>query len=124
MSAEYYEGLEATVSNLRRLLGNDAFHRLTEAFGGRRLYIRARPGPNHPITVAIGQEAAEQLAGAFHGVDIDVPMSPQRRAEILRLDRAGKTRAETARILKITERWVYKVLEEGEKTSSSQPDLF
>jgi len=119
---ERYEGLEATAGNLRRLLGDEGARLLAEAFGGRRLYVPRSPGPHHPITVAIGEDRAGRLAGAFHGVGIDVPMLPAKKAEIRRLDRLGWTRSAIARELRVTERWVYKTLQESEAVP--QPSLF
>jgi DNA-binding transcriptional regulator LsrR (DeoR family) len=118
------EGMEATAANLMRLLGEDKARGLAEAFGGRRLYVPRQPGPHHPITVAIGQEAAERLAAAFHGVGIDVPVMPATRTEIRRLDAEGLTRADIARRLKITERWVYKTLAEAPSSPPRQGRLF
>jgi DNA-binding NarL/FixJ family response regulator len=121
---ERYEGLEATAANLRRLLGEEGARRLVDAFGGRRLYVPKCPGAHHPITVAVGQDAADQLAAAFHGVAIDVPMLPETRTEIRRLDAEGLTRAAIARKLGVTERWVYMALAAPDKSDSRTPDLF
>lgn len=124
MTEEPIEGLEATTDNMRRILGDDGLDRLAEAFGGRRLYVPAAPGPHHPITVAIGADLARKLGEAFHGVDIDIPMLPRTRAEIRRLDALGWTRTRIARELRITERWVYKVLSAEEDLTSRQGRLF
>ncbi len=121
---EYFEGLEATAENFRRLLGPDGARKLAEAFGGRRLYVPRNPGEHHPITVALGQSAADRLAGAFHGVGIDIPMLAERKAEIRRLDALGWTRAAIAKEVKVTERWVYKTLAEGPSSPSRQAGLF
>lgn len=122
--AEQFEGLEATAANLKRILGDDGARALAAAFGGHRLYIPRSPGAHHPITVALGQARADRLAGAFHGVGIDVPMLPAARAEIRRLAASGATRAAIARQLKVTERWVYKTLAEPESPPSRQVSLF
>jgi DNA-binding transcriptional regulator LsrR (DeoR family) len=121
---EQIEGMEATAANLVRLLGEDGARALAQAFGGRRLYVPRQPGAHHPITVAVGQQAAERLAAAFHGVGIDVPVMPATRTEIRRLDAEGLTRADIARKLGITERWVYKTLAEAPSLPSRQGRLF
>jgi hypothetical protein len=121
---ERYEGLEATADNLRRLLGDDAARALSQACGGRRLYVPKSPGPNHPITVILGQDKADQLAGAFHGVGIDVPMMPETQAQIRKLDALGWTRAAIAREVRVTERWVYKTLSRPENSETPQGRLF
>jgi hypothetical protein len=123
-SVEQFEGLEATTANFRRLLGDEGARLLAEAFGGRRLYIPRAPGEHHPITVALGQHRADQLAGAFHGVGIDIPMLAEKRSEIVRLDSIGMTRAGIAKELRCTERWVYKVLAEGPSSTPRQARLF
>jgi Mor family transcriptional regulator len=123
-SAEQYEGLEATGDNLRRILGDEGARKLAAAFGGRRLYVPRDPGEHHPISVALGREGAARLAGAFHGVGIDIPMLPATRAEVRALDAAGCTRADIARRLRITERWVYKILSEDEPARPRQGALF
>jgi Mor family transcriptional regulator len=123
-AAEQYEGLEATGANLRRILGEDGARKLAETFGGRRLYVPRSPGEHHPITVALGRSGADRLAGAFHGCGIDVPMLPAKKAMVRELDAAGVTRADIARRLKITERWVYKILSEPETSPSRQGALF
>lgn len=122
---EHYEGLEATAANIRRLIGEDRARLLSEAFGGRRLYVPRDPGEHHPISVAIGLHAAAQLAAAFHGVSIDIPMLPEKRSQIRRLrfiDR--KTVAAIAREVHCTERWVYKVCGESDELPSAQGRLF
>jgi len=122
--AERYEGLEPTTANLKRILGDDGMRALTRAFGGRRLYVPRAPGASHPITVALGADAAAHLAGAFRGEDIDVPMLPETKAEIRRLDGLGWTRSRIARELGITERWVYMTLSNPEVSPPKHPDLF
>lgn len=125
MTVEYYDGLEATIDNLARLIGEDGLRDLVAVFGGRELYIPRAPGEHHPISVAVGQARAEQLAGAFHGVKISVPMRPDTAREIRQLAAEGLTRRAIAAKVRVTERWVYKVLEESDQQEPArQPGLF
>ena len=94
-------------------------------FGGRRLYIPRSPGEHHPITVAIGEAGAAQLAAAFHGAAIDVPLPPQRQALIRQLDDEGLSRADIAAKAGCTVRWVYKTLSTPENEARArEPTLF
>lgn len=43
---------------LVELIGEAAFVRLAEAFGGTRLYIPSKMPPDHPIVEAVGKDAA------------------------------------------------------------------
>jgi len=119
-----FEGLDARAATFKRLLGEEGARRLADTFGGRRLYIPRSPGDHHPITVALGRARADALAAAFGGLPIDVPMLPAAQAEIRRLAAQGLSRSTIARHVRVTERWVYKTLAEGEKPPSRQGSLF
>lgn len=123
-NAERYEGLEPTADNLARILGPDGARSLSDALGGRRLYVPRHPGPHHVITVALGPDGAARLAAAFGSEEIDIPMMPQRASEIVRLAAAGLTRRQIAVQLRCTARWVYKVLEEHQDLPAQQPSFF
>lgn len=123
MTVEDYEGREASADNIRRLIGVNGAQMLSAALGGHRVYVPRAPGAHHCLTVAVGQECANKLAAAFHGDEIDIPMSPARQREIRRLNAEGKTRRQIATLVGCSERWVYKTLEDGEKSPDPQPRL-
>ena len=121
---ERYEGLEPTVANLRLILGVATARLLSDRLGGRRLYVPRDPGPNHPISAAIGHEAAMQLAAAFPSEKIDVPMAPAKQEEIRRMRANGMTVSTIAREAGCTERWVYRTLAAPEGPQTQAPGLF
>lgn len=117
------EEAHTLTETLVALLGEDGARKLAEAFGGRRLSVPRQPGAAHPITVAIGPEGAAKLASTYHGHGIDVPMLHARRERISELDRAGLSRSEIARKVRVTERRVYQVLAE-ERDGEPELPLF
>ena len=96
MRPERNEDLSA---ELRALLGDDAFLKLVEAFGGLKPYISAR-GDADALTAAIGAEAAVALARRHGGNKLNVPLARAFRARKYR--EAGQSDAEIARRLGIT----------------------
>ena len=106
---------DPTLSDIQELLGEEVAQQLAEAFPGRRLYIHREPGRHHPISVAIGEQAALELGRVLGGAHIDVPLSPGRRARILALKREGKGPAAIQRDVKCSRRLVYQVLADARK---------
>lgn len=102
-------------------IGDEAAGRLSDAIGGRRVYIPRNPGPNHPITVAVGAEAAKALAADHSGRYVDVRLSPDRRARILELSAQKMQVSRIAQMLRCTERHVYKVREEAKASGDDAP---
>ncbi|WP_165184754.1 Mor transcription activator family protein [Caulobacter soli] len=117
-------GEVTTTAGLIDLIGEAAVCKLSDQFGGIRIYVPASPGQHHPLTVAIGQAAADQLATAFAGQQLLVPMTPARRAEILDLDAKGWTRAKIARKVRLSERRIYQVLEDDRRRAPRAKGLF
>ncbi len=116
---------EPTLADIADLVGEDAARTLAEMFGGRRLYLRRDPGQHHPLTAAVGLKAALTIGQVLGGLYIDVPLSPGRRASILKLADEGKGPIEIQRMLRCSRRLVFKVLAEARNAKASdQGDLF
>lgn len=105
----------ASIEGLTELIGGEALRKLSNELGGRRVYVPARPGEHHFLTVIVGQAAADQLADAFGGAQLCVPLNRARQAEILELDARKWTRAAIAKKMDLSERRIYQVLEEARR---------
>lgn len=108
---------------LATLIGEEALVRLAEAFGGTRLYVPTRIPARHAIARAVGLEAARQLSSRLAPDTIAVPLARDLRAR--HYAAAGRTNAEVARTLGMTERGVERLLARtGAKPSTNQLTLF
>jgi hypothetical protein len=100
------------VENIARVIGAGATARLISTFGGGRVYIAKNPGPTDAVARVIGGEAAGMLSAIFGGERIWLPNDAghltRRRVALLR--RRGSSVARIARELRLSERYVYKVL--------------
>lgn len=121
---------DPTLSDIQELLGVDAATRLAEVFPGRRLYLPREPGRHHPVSVAIGEQGALELGRVLGGTHIDVPLSPGRRAAILKLKAEGKGPLQIQREMKCSRRLVFQVLadardagEDGDAADDGEPRL-
>jgi CRP-like cAMP-binding protein len=94
--------------DLLSILGEDAFLRLAEEFGGTELYVPGQLPDDHPIVAAIGSTLAQRLASFYAPTAIRVPLARRERA--IRLRSQGLTQREIARKLGMTESGVYKLL--------------
>lgn len=95
-------------------LGEDKARVLAKAFGGRRLYVPRKIQAAHPIALALGHPAAEDLLGLFAGKTIDVPLGPEsasarNAAAILDMAARGARTHEIADALSICARTVQRV---------------
>lgn len=66
--------------DLMSLLGKEGFIRLTEEFGGTRLYITQTPAADHAITKAIGGDLAQRLAERYSPAVLRIPLAREIRA--------------------------------------------
>jgi hypothetical protein len=102
------------VENVARVIGAGATARLISTFGGGRVYIAKNPGPSDAVARVIGDEAAGRLGAIFGGERIWFPNDAghltRRRISLLR--RRGSSISRIARELRLSERYVYKVLAE------------
>jgi hypothetical protein len=111
------------LDEIAEVIGEEAALRLARAFGGIELYVPAKVGHNHPITVAIGAEAAATLVEHYHGTEISIARTGERHHRVRALASTGRlTKKAIARETGYTERWVYKLLSDDEE--GEQPDLF
>ena len=106
--------LPRTLHELRDVVGPEAALKLAETYGGRTIYIPARPGGEHPISRLIGAEAAEKLAAMYGGVRLSIPKFDSvrkslRNQEIIRERREGASVADLAARHGLTERWLYEL---------------
>lgn len=92
---------------LLALLGEAAFLRFVETFGGLRLYIPTYD-PHRKIADAIGADAADKLISAYGRAHIYVPLARELRAQHYRS--CGLTHQDIARRLGITESGVERLL--------------
>ena len=100
------------VDNVARVIGAGATARLISTFGGGRVYIARNPGHGDAIARVIGSKAASDLSAVFGGERIWFPNDAghltRRRISMLR--RRGSSVARIARELRLSDRYVYKVL--------------
>jgi len=102
----------SAVENIARVIGAGATARLISTFGGGRVYIARHPGPSDALARVIGGEAAGRLGAIFGGERIwfpnDAGHHTRRRISIMR--QRGSSVSRIARELRLSERYVYKVL--------------
>jgi Mor transcription activator family len=100
------------VDNIARVIGAGATARLISTFGGGRVYIAKNPGPTDAVARVIGDEAAGMLGAIFGGERIWFPNDAghltRRRISLMRGRESSVSRI--ARELRLSERYVYKVL--------------
>jgi hypothetical protein len=100
------------VDNIARVIGAGATSRLISTFGGGRVYIAKSPGPSDAVARVIGGEAAGLLGAIFGGERIWFPNDAghitRRRIALMR--QRGSSVSRIARTLRLSERYVYKVL--------------
>jgi hypothetical protein len=104
-------------ADLMAILGEEAFLRLAEHFGGTRLYVPTTMREDSEIVKAIGMDAARRLASMFAPTAIRVPLARRERA--LRLRRQGLSNARIARVLGMTETGVEKLFDREEALPES-----
>ena len=110
---------------LEALIGEAAFVRLAEAFGGTRLFVPVKMAAAHEIAKAIGLEAAKRLSARLAPDVIKVPLAREQRA--LHYRATGKSNAQIARALGITEGGVERLFQrrpDAPVKGSAQTDLF
>lgn len=107
--------------DLVELIGEAAFVRLAEAFGGTRLYIPNKLGPDHEIVEAVGKDAAILLVERLAPDVIKVPLAREIRARHYRA--RNWSNAQIARALQITESGVEKLFRRVPDDAKSSPQL-
>ena len=126
--------LPPLVQELVLLLGLDATMALVRRWRYMRLYVPARPAPDHPISLAIGPDAARCLADWLRDEKfrehLDVPgcadaLRAVRDAAILEAASTGTTNDLVARFV-VSRRTVFYAKERAAATPAEAPlfDLF
>ena len=107
--------LATLFGEISHLVGEVAARQLVERFGGRRVYVPRRPERGDHMVRTVGLTAALQLADRFGGERLFIPsdvLRGTRRAQVLALRRHGLSISAIAHRVRVTERYVYKVLAE------------
>lgn len=92
-------------------LGMRAALKLMQNFGGRDMKFPKVPAPDHPVAIALGMDDATALCQHFAGQQIYVPKPggrsrPSQRRAVIALQDQGRSRAEIAQALGLSERHV------------------
>lgn len=106
-------GMGSLRDELEGLIGPEGLRALSEARGGRRLYVPRSVRAGHWLAEALGLEVAEQLAFQYGGCRIDVPSTPppsDRNGRIRALRRAGVSTAGIAAAVRLSERQIRRIL--------------
>lgn len=111
-----------TVEDIVAIIGEGAYLRLAEAMGGSQFYVARQLNDDHPITRALGRDAAALFAEHFHGLRLVLPVGAWRPRAIRALADEGAGADEIARRLKLSRSYVYKVL--GQSGDTRQGQLF
>jgi hypothetical protein len=102
------------VDNIARVIGAGPTALLISTFGGGRVYIARRPRPGDAMARVIGGEAANLLSTIFGGERVwfrnDAGHLTRKRIRLMR--HRGMSVARIARELRLSDRYVYKVLAE------------
>ena len=121
MSAVSFEDLRTTI-------GLQAALQLCDEHGGTTVTVPARPKATHPISRAIGLEAARLLNKHFGNARLSLPMGPTRgqrgrRTQVAKLLSSGYSVPEAARLADVHERTVYNVRRRSKDAAAPLLDL-
>ena len=121
------EYLPPKLREIAEVVGLEAAIRLAEHWPGIRLFVPQRVHLQHPVALAIGMRAAEQLAARYGGETVCVPKAERylraiRNAEIVQRYQAGESAATLAREYGIHENHVYALV--AREQAEQQGDLF
>lgn len=64
---------DSAFAEVAELIGDEAAELLMKKLGGTYLYVPSRPGPEHPISLLLGERLAGQLADRFCRETILIP---------------------------------------------------
>lgn len=98
-----------SLQDVAEAIGLPVVLKLIAHFGGTEIKFPKHPDDAHPVIVALGKDDGIALCNFLSGGLIYVPHMKKRgsiRAEVLALEYAGKDRAEIARLLGVSQRWV------------------
>lgn len=118
--------LPSSLVDIAETLGLRVALRLMQSFGGQEVRFPKRPGPDHPVIKALGEEDGIALCMFLSGEMIYIPHGKARRSareDVRALEAKGHTRAEIAKVLGISQRHVRRAAN-GAERDSRQGDLF
>lgn len=118
------DGLPTSLIDVAETLGLGVALKLMQVYGGQEIKFPRAPGPDHPVTKALGETDALAVCNLLAGDLIYIPHGRGRRssrAEILALEAKGHDRREIARILGLSQRHVRRA---ANAPDPRQPDLF
>jgi hypothetical protein len=99
------------IAELLEVLGEEAFVKLCQAFGGTRLYVPREVQKGHEICEAIGKIAAQKLVQRFSPGAVRVPLA--KRERVLFYRRLGFSHAEIARLVGMGETSVERISQQA-----------
>ncbi|MEP9350591.1 helix-turn-helix domain-containing protein [Xanthobacter sp. KR7-225] len=111
----------AEVARLVALIGPEATLALVEARAAARLYVPRTVQEDGELVRIVGREAAEALAAVAAGEYLKVPVARKWRTLVYKAQ--GRSYAEIAHALQISQNKVWTILSDYELTAS-QFDLF
>ncbi|WP_112310684.1 hypothetical protein [Pseudogemmobacter bohemicus] len=117
------DGLPDSLVDLAEALGLRIALVFMREFGGREMRIPKKPGADHPILRALGDDDGRALCHYLADQTVYVPhcRATGRRRAVLDMISAGKTQGRIARELKLSERHVRRI---ANTAHSETPDLF
>lgn len=116
--------LPKSLRDVAETLGIGVALKLIHTYGGAELKFPKRVSDDHPVIKALGKQDGTALCEFLSGSGIYVPHSRAARsirADVLKLQEAGKERREIALLLGVSQRHVRRM---ANKPPSNQPDLF
>jgi len=128
--------LPGVLAEIAAVAGEAAAFAISARVGGTRVYIPAKADEDHWLTEAVGPQAAAKICATLGGDRHVIPLAaggayPSMRREIARhvhkLDQAGKSSAEIARAVGLTQRAVHRhraAHRGGAKKNDRQGSLF
>lgn len=115
-------GVDPTVEGITRLIGDTLMLQLSHDLGGKQLYIPHKAGDHSPITISIGMDAAQKISEAYGGLRFEIPTTPARDAQVMRLYHAGMAHQMIAHKMRLHRKTVARIIDR--RLNSAQADLF
>lgn len=119
---EIVAALPEVLATLHDVVPLDAVRKISDHFGGTRLYIPKTPTEACELAQAIGLDAAQAICRIYGGESIEVPKSDVlrraiRNRELVRQHRDGKSARDLARQYDLTKRQVSHILRTHARTN-------
>ncbi len=118
--------LPRTLQDLSEVIGLPAVETLVRQWGGRRLWIPCGAKKTHPISQALGMNAAKRLSARYGGDVIDIPKAKSatardRNQELIRLYSDGVSVDVLAKEFGLTSRWIRGILSRSPTREYNHP---